>query len=193
VTSELVIILEKEAASEIERVLAESRAQAERILTQATQEAQAFLAAQRQRVETERKAASVRAESAAQVKAAALILQAKDQAIRDVFTAAEAELARVQQDKTRYAAVLRGLIREAAGGLSGRITVEANPRDLELVKQAVRELKFDAEVKPADEVSGGVRLISDNGRLVVENTLASRVDRVRALLAPETAALLWGS
>ncbi len=192
-TSELVIILEKEAASEIERVLAESRAQAERILTQATQEAQAFLAAQRQRVETERKAAQVRAESAAQVKAAALILQAKDQAIRDVFTAAEAELARVQQDKTRYAAVLRGLIREAAGGLSGRITVEANPRDLELVKQAVRELKLDAEVKPADEVSGGVRLISDNGRLVVENTLASRVDRVRALLAPDIANLLWGS
>jgi len=191
--SELVIILEKEAASEIERVLAESRAQAERILTQATQEAQAFLAAQRQRVETERKAAQVRAESAAQVKAAALILQAKDQAIRDVFTAAEAELARVQQDKTRYAAVLRGLIREAAGGLSGRITVEANPRDLELVKQAVRELKLDAEVKPADEVSGGVRLISDNGRLVVENTLASRVDRVRALLAPDIANLLWGS
>lgn len=191
-TSELVAILEKEAAAEIERVLAEARAKAEQIGAQAQEEAQSFLAAQRSRMDAERKAAQVRAQSAAQVKAAALVLQAKDQAIADVFAGAEAELARVAQDKARYGAVLRGLIREAAGGLPGRITVEANPRDLDLARQAVRELKLDAEVKAADDVTGGVRLISDDGRFIVENTLASRVERVRALLAPEIAALLWG-
>ncbi len=192
-TSELVAILEKEAAAEIERVLAEARAKAEQIGAQAQEEAQAFLATQRSRMDAERKAAQVRAQSAAQVKAAALVLQAKDQAIADVFAGAEAELARVAQDKARYGAVLRGLIREAAGGLPGRITVEANPRDLDLARQAVRELKLDAEVKAVDDVTGGVRLISDDGRFIVENTLASRVERVRALLAPEIATLLWGS
>lgn len=192
-TSELVAILEKEAAAEIERVLAEARAKAEQIGAQAQDEARSFLAAQRQRMDAERKAAQVRAQSAAQVKASALVLQAKDQAIADVFTGAEADLARVPQDKARYGAVLRGLIREAAGGLPGRITVAANPRDLDLARQAVRELKLDAEVKAADDVTGGVRLISGDGRFVVENTLASRVERVKALLAPEIAALLWGN
>lgn len=192
-TSELVAILEKEAAAEIERVLAEARAKAEQIGVRAQEEAQSFLAVQRQRMDAERKAAQVRAQSAAQVKASALVLQAKDQAIADVFTGAEAELARVPQDKARYGAVLRGLIREAAGGLPGRITVEANPRDLDLARQAVRELKLDAEVKAADDVTGGVRLVSGDGRFIVENTLASRVERVKALLAPEIAALLWGS
>lgn len=191
-TSELVAILEKEAAAEIERVLAEARAKAEQIGAQAHEEAQSFLDAQRQRMDAERRTAQVRAQSAAQVKAAALILQAKDQAVAEIFTSAEAELARVVQDKARYGAVLRGLIREAAGGLSGRISVEANPRDLDLVRQAVRELKLDAEVKAADDVTGGIRLISDDGRFIVENTLTSRVERVRALLAPEIAALLWG-
>ena len=191
-TSELVAILEKEAAAEIERVLAEARAKAEQIGVQAQEEARSFLAAQRQRMDAERKAAQARAQSAAQVKASALVLQAKDQALADVFTGAEAELARVAQDKARYGAVLRGLIREAAGRLAGRITVEANPRDLDLARQAVRELKLDAEVKAAEDISGGVRLISDDGRFVVENTLASRVERVRALIAPEVANLLWG-
>lgn len=190
--SELVAILEKEAAAEIERVLADARTQAERVVAQASEEAQAYLAAQRQRLDAERKAAQVKAQSAAQVKASALILQAKDQAIAEVFAAAEAELSRVQQDRSRYAAVLRGLIREAASGLTGRITVDVNPKDLDLARQAVKELKLDAEVRPANDVSGGARLISDDGRFIVENTLASRVERVKPLLVTEIAALLWG-
>ncbi len=192
-SSELVTILEKEANAEIERILGEARRQAELVVTQANQEAQAYLAEQRQRIEAERKAAQVKADSAAQVRAAALVLRAKDQAIAEVFSAADAELSRLQQDKTRYAAILRGLIREAADELSGRVTVEASPKDLDLVKQAVKDLKLDAEVKVGDDVSGGVRLISDDGRFVVENTLASRVERVRSQIAPEIAARLWGS
>ncbi len=192
-SSELVTILEKEAHAEIERILTEARGQAERLIAQANQETQVYLTEQRQRIDAERKAALVKADSAAQVRASALVLQAKDQAIAEVFAAAGAELSRLRQDKTRYGEILRGLIREASGALSGRVTVQANPRDLDLVKQAVKDLRLDAEVKPADDTSGGIQLISDDGRFVVENTLASRVERVRSLIAPEIAVQLWGS
>ncbi|OLD59955.1 MAG: hypothetical protein AUI83_02635 [Armatimonadetes bacterium 13_1_40CM_3_65_7] len=191
-SSELIAILEKEAAGEIDRILGEARTQAEQTLAQARQEAREYLTVQRQQLEAARKAAQVRALSAAQVRASALVLQARDEAIHEVFRIAADELARLQQDKVRFGPVLRGLIKEASGALSGRMTVEANPKDLDLVKQAVRDLKLDAEVKVAGDISGGVRLISDDGRFVVENTLASRVERVKTLLAPEIAALLWG-
>ena len=190
--SELIAILEKESAVEIERIVAGARAQAEQLMAQARDEAQAHLELQRQRLDAERKAAQVRALGAAQVRASALVLQAKDEALHEVFSAAADELARLQQDRARYGPILRGLIREASGALSGRITVEANPKDLELVNQSVRDLKLDAEVKAAEDVSGGVRLISDDSRFIVENTLASRLERVKTLLAPEIAALLWG-
>ncbi len=192
-SSELVTILEKEANAEIERILTEARGHAERLIAQANQETQAYLAEQRQRIDAERKAALVKADSAAQVRASALVLKAKDQAIAEVFATAGADLSRLQQDKTRYGAILRGLIQEASGALSGRVTVQVNPTDLDLVKQAVKDLKLDAEVKTGDDISGGVRLISSDGRFVVENTLASRVERVRSLIVPEIAAQLWGS
>jgi len=191
-SSELITILEKEAVGEIDRILGEARVQAERMVAEATRQAQEYLAAQRQQLEAEGQAAKVRALSAAQVRASALVLQAKDEALHEVLSVAEEELARVQQDKVRYGPILRGLIREASGALSGRMTVEANPKDLDLAKQAVRDLKLDAEVKAADDVSGGVRLIADDNRFIVENTLASRVERVKTLLAPEIATLLWG-
>jgi len=192
-SSELVTILEKEANAEIERILTEARGQAERLIAQANQETQVYLAEQRHRIDAERKAALVKADSAAQVRASALVLKAKDQAISEVFARAGADLSRLQQEKTRYGTILRGLIREASGALSGRVTVQANPTDLDLVKQAVKDLKLDAEVKTGDDISGGVRLISSDGRFVVENTLASRVERVRSLIVPEIAAQLWGS
>ncbi len=192
-SSELVSILEKEANAEIEHILTEARGEAERLIAQTNQETQAYLTEQRQRIDAERKAALVKADSAAQVRASALVLQAKDQAIAEVFAAAGAELSRLQQDKTRYGTILRGLIREASGALSGRVTVHASPKDLDLVKQAVKDLKLDAEVKPADDVSGGVRLASSDGRFVVENTLVSRIERARSIVAPDIAAQLWGS
>jgi vacuolar-type H+-ATPase subunit E/Vma4 len=126
------------------------------------------------------------------VRAAALVLQAKDRAISEAFSRAEAELVRLQQDKTRYAGVLRALIREAAAGLSGQIVVEVHPDDRDLARQAVRELGLDAEVATADDVRGGARVATADRRFVVENTLASRVERVKPVLTSEVAALLWG-
>lgn len=191
-SSELIAILEKEASAEIERILAEARAQADQLAAEARTESQAVLEAQRQRLEAERKAARQKAESTAQVRAAALVLQAKDRVLAEVFARAETELSRVQQKRGEYAALLGGLLRDAAIGLSGRVTVEVNQKDLEIARQALRDLKLDAEVTPTDEISGGVRLSIDGGRFMVENTLVSRLARAKPLVVTEVAALLWG-
>lgn len=191
--SELVAILEKESAAEIERILSDARAQAAGIIEEARKAAAAELDSGRARVEADRRAALARAQSTAQVRAAAQVLQAKDQAIAEVFARAEEQLRKMQQDKARYAAALRAMIREAASGLNGRIVVEVHPDDREPAKQAVRDLGLEAEVATAEEVIGGVRVATADRRFVVENTLLSRLERVRPVVASEVAALLWGS
>lgn len=190
-SSELVVLLEKESAAEIARVLADAKARAEQLEAEARAAAQAYVEGQRQRLDVERKAAMAKAQSGAQVQAAAQVLRAKDEAIAEVFLRAEQALLRVQQDRARYAAVLRGLIKEAAEELSGRIVIEVHPEDRETAAQAVRALGLDAEVRPADDARGGARVATPDGRFVVENTLASRIERARPLLASEVAQLLW--
>ncbi|HXF82532.1 MAG TPA: V-type ATP synthase subunit E family protein, partial [bacterium] len=124
--------------------------------------------------------------------AAAQVLQAKDQVIAEVFRRAEAQLAQLRGDRARYAGLLRALLREAAAGLSGRLIVEAHPDDRDLVRQAAKELGLDAEVVAAEDVQGGVRVATADRRFIVENTLRSRLERARPVLATEVAALLWG-
>lgn len=191
-SSELIAILEKEASAEMERIRAEAQAQADQVISEARAEAQAQLEAQRTRLEAERKAARQKAESTAQVRAAALVLQAKDQVLTGVFARAETDLANVQQERGTYPRILHGMLREAAAGLGGRMTVEVTQKDLEIARQAVRDLKLDADVTPTDGISGGVRLSIDHGRFTIENTLASRLERAKPLLATDVAALLWG-
>jgi V/A-type H+-transporting ATPase subunit E len=191
--SELIAILEREAAAEIERVLSDARAEAERVLQEARQQAEAELAAARARLQAERATAEMRARSAAALRASALILQAKDQALAEVFGRARAELDRLTQDRARYGALLAGLVREAAAAMGGRVVVQVHPRDVDQARRAIRDLGLDAEVQPAQDVTGGVRVVAADGRFVVENTLASRLERARAALAPEIAAVLWGA
>ena len=191
-SSDLIDILESESAAEIAHVLAEGKRRAEQIEAEGRASAEAYLESQRRRLETERQAALAKAQSGARIQAAALVLQTKDQALADVFARAEQELQRVQQDRARYAAILRGLIREAAGGLSGRIIIEVHAEDRDVAMQAARDLGVDAEIQTADDVRGGVRVSTPDRRLTVENTLASRIERVRPLLASEVAQLLWG-
>jgi len=191
-SSELVAMLEKESAAEIAGVLADAKARAEQVEAEAKAAAQAYVESQRQRLEAERKAAMAKAQSGAQVQAAALVLRAKDEAVAGVFRQAGQALLRLQQDRARYAAVLRGLIKEAAAGLSGRIVIEVHPEDRETASQAVRELGLEADVRTADHVRGGARVATPDRRFVVENTLASRIERARPLLASEVAQLLWG-
>jgi len=190
-TSELIAILEKEASTECERILEEARGQAEEIVTRARREAQSYLDAQRRQAEAERAAERTKAESAAQLQAASRVLQAKDQAMRAIFADAEAVLKQVSQNKVQYAKVLRGLIQEGAAGLSGHLVVEVHPDDLQAARQAGKEIGLDAEFKLSPTILGGARLSTPDGRFVVENTLTSRLERVKPVVASEVASLLW--
>ncbi len=215
--SELIHLLESEARTETDAVLAGARGRADAVLAAARREAEETLAASRQRLDGERAAARARATSTASLRAAALVLAAKDEAIRKVFTQAEAELQKAARDPGRRRTMIRNLLREAAqsaqaiarqgpvdevspgarpaglGGLAvGRVTVEVAPGDAQAAREACRELGLDAEVRETDQVVDGVRLSSADGRSIVENTLPSRLARARREMVSRVAEILWG-
>lgn len=191
--SELIHLLEEEARVEKDKVLAEARAKADAILTAAHPEAEEIVAEGRRRTEDERAQSRARATSTASLRAAALVLAAKDAAIRKVFEQAETELRSASQDPHRRRAMIHALLREATRGLpGGRVTIEASPGDVQMVQEACRELGVDGEARENVEVTDGVRLASPDGRVVVENTMPSRLVRARREMVSRVAEILWG-
>jgi V/A-type H+-transporting ATPase subunit E len=190
-SSELITLLEREAAAEREQVLAKAREEAAAVQSDAQRQADEMLAAHRERLETEARAALVKAQSTAQLQAASLVLRAKEQAIAAVFEAAQAQLTALVSNGQRYPAALRLFIEEAIRDFNGPAIVSVNPADQSIVQALVKERGWDVTVKPDPAVTGGARIASRDGRLVVTNTLASRLGRARPLLAAEVARLLW--
>jgi V/A-type H+-transporting ATPase subunit E len=190
--SELIDLLEREAEAERQRLLAEARERAERLVQEAQADAQALLEAQRRRLAAAVEAARVRARGVAQLRATSRVLEAKDQQLEEVFRRAAAQLERVVQDPDRYGRILRGLLREAAEGFNGPVVVECAERDAAAVEAAARELGLHAvQVRTDPSLREGVRVRSEDGRFVVENTLSSRLQRARQLLLAEVADVLW--
>jgi V/A-type H+/Na+-transporting ATPase subunit E len=194
VGSELLNLLEQEARVEQDKILAEARAKADDILAAARREAEDVVTATQRRLETEADQARTRAASTASLRASALVLAAKDEALRKVFEQAEAELRAAAADAARRRMMLRVFLREAAQGLPpGRSIAEVAPGDVSVVQDLCRELRLDLDVRASNDVRDGVRLVSEDGRAVVENTLASRLARVRREMVSRVAEILWGA
>jgi V/A-type H+/Na+-transporting ATPase subunit E len=192
-SSELIQLLEQEARVEKDKVLSEARARAEEILAAARREAEEIVASARQKSEAERAQSRTRAASAVSLRAAALLLEAKDHAIREVFERAESELARVSADPARRQAMLRNLLAEAMQGLETKgATVEVPVGDGPAARAACRDLGPTVEVRETSDVSGGVRVTTRDRRVAVENTIGSRLRRTRAALVSRVAEILWG-
>jgi V/A-type H+-transporting ATPase subunit E len=189
--SELIALLEREAQAEREKILADARARAEAIVAEARQQAAELLDGHRQRLEVAYRAALTRAQSTAQLRATALVLRAKEEEIGKVFAEAEAELARLARDPAAYPAALETFITEAVGSLGDAAVVTVHPADEPLAQAVVRRHGWPVQVATDPAVTGGVRVASADGRFVVTNTLASRLERARPMLAGEIARLLW--
>jgi len=191
--SELARLLEGEARVEKDKVLAEARARAEEILAAARKDAEELAAATRRRLEDERAQARTRATSAASLKAAAQLLEAKDKAIQEVFDRAAAELSRMSADPARRRTLLRTLLAEAAQGLEAQGgTLDVPPGDAGIAQEIAKEMGLSVEIRENPEAVGGVRLTARDRRVMVENTLASRLSRARAALVSRVAETLWG-
>ncbi|MDR7483203.1 MAG: V-type ATP synthase subunit E family protein [Armatimonadota bacterium] len=189
--SELIALLEREAQAEREQILAEARTQAEAIVAAARQQAAELVARHRERLEAEYRAAMTKAQSTAQLRATSLVLRAKEEEIGKVFAEAEAELARLGQDAQAYPAALQTFIEEAVASLGSAAVITVHPADAPVAQAVVRRHGWQVRVTTDPAVRGGARVASADGRFVVTNTLASRLERARPMLAGEIARLLW--
>lgn len=193
----------------LEAILATIRAsgeeQIEEIEQQAREQASAVLAGARREAEKARHDARSRAVMPAYRERARIIHRARLARLRTMGDAREAAinaalekvrrcLAQLRADPG-YPAILLRLTKEALSELQGsleditRARLEVDPRDEEVMARIVRELDLSASVTYRLDCWGGLIARSEDGRIVVINTLESRLERAMPFLRRYLAAL----
>ncbi|GAO14528.1 uncharacterized protein UV8b_04331 [Ustilaginoidea virens] len=135
------------------------------------------------------------------------VLSARQELLDGIFQEAEKKLVEGAKDQARYRKILKGLILEGFYALNEpTLKVQARKQDRDAVDKAIQEaaeeykkaMGTDIEAKideanPLPEAStGGVIIVSGNGKIDINNTFETRLELLKDSAAPAVREALFG-
>jgi V/A-type H+-transporting ATPase subunit E len=123
-----------------------------------------------------------------------------ENAVNKAFEEAKKKL-QASSGTDSYKNLLKQMVEESisAVGGSNAVIIESNKNDAEIVRKAVSELRDTGKVQQQAEVSdqhidvlGGIRIKSAGGTMTYDNTLDSRIERLKPLIRKNIAQMLRG-
>jgi len=193
----------------ISKVLSQKEAELISKLDSAYQESLNNLEASRGKLEAERtriiESAKKQAENLKRQIIGSARLAARNQelltienAVNNAFEEARKKL-EASGGKDSYRALMSSIIEESISSVgSGEVVIECNKNDVELVRKMVADLRNNnpkAQAKLSDQhidVLGGIRVKSADGTMTFDNTLDSRIERLKPLIRKNIAQMLRG-
>ena len=122
-----------------------------------------------------------------------------ENAVNKAFEEAKKKL-QASSGTDSYKNLLKQMVEESisAVGGSNAVIIESNKNDAEIVRKAVSELRDTGKVQQAEvsdqhiDVLGGIRIKSSGGTTTYDNTLDSRIERLKPLIRKNIAQMLRG-
>jgi len=170
---DLLTALEADAATETERLRAETDAEASRIVESAQREARELEQQAARADEADIAREFERRSSEARLAAAAVLRDEHEACVATLQAALRRRLGALRETDG-YPAVLRALIEESLAAISSASLLRVDPRDAQLARDIVRELDVRLELKPDLDTLGGVEVMASDRR-TVRNTLEERL------------------
>lgn len=177
---DLLTALEADADAETERLRAESDAEASRIVESAQLEARELERAAFRAIEADVARALERRRAEARLAAAARLREAYEECVATLQGALRDRLGALRETET-YPAVFRALVEESLAALPSASTLRVDRRDAQLARRLLAELDVRLELEPELDTIGGVEVVADDGRTVL-NTLEERLRNAEAPL-----------
>jgi vacuolar-type H+-ATPase subunit E/Vma4 len=116
----------------------------------------------------------------------------KDDLFQQVFARAAQEISSVRNHPA-YRESFKGMVREAMEELAREeVRIHIDPRDETLCREILKEMQRNCDVVTDLTTLGGLNATTADGRLMVLNTLESRLQRAKELMKSEIMSTLYG-
>ncbi len=175
---ELLRKIEAEGERQVQEILARATSQAKELLAQAELE----IAAQRARalkeleaqLEQERRAVLSRARTQARAE----FLRAKSHTAEELFQKLANEMAHLRANTAEYQRFLQRCLREAEQAIPGPLVIHTAPEDQKIIQELLKNTKH--RMGEPMQTIGGLVATNEQGDLVVDNRLETRLTNLRA-------------
>jgi len=189
------LILEKireDSEKEVERIIGEAKKKSEEIIKKSEKDGkkryEELIIQGKKNAELEKQ----RIIANARLQAKKLILETKESIIEKTFSLAEKKLRDIVSSD-EYESILRKLIEEAISSIPDKqLQILCDERDRELLRKIIKE--FPGVELSEENIStiGGIIVKSKDGRIQVDNTFETRIERMRNDLRVKVARILFG-
>jgi V/A-type H+-transporting ATPase subunit E len=126
-----------------------------------------------------------------------------ENAVNKAFEEAKKKLQASSGKDSSYKDLLKQMVEEsisAVGGSNNTVIIESNKNDAEIVRKTVSELRDTGKMQQQKaevsdqhiDVLGGIRIKSSDGTMTYDNTLDSRIERLKPLIRKNIAQMLRG-
>jgi vacuolar-type H+-ATPase subunit E/Vma4 len=120
------------------------------------------------------------------------LARVKDDLFQQVFTRAAQQMA-LARNNPAYRMSFRSIVREAMEELAGEeVRLHIDLRDEPLCRKILEEMQRNCEVVPDLTTLGGLNATTADERLLVFNTIESRLQRAKELMKSEIMSALYG-
>lgn len=186
-------------------IMAEARNEAEQLQAEAKEKADAIRKRAQQEAESERNAILARAKEEAdrlrsqtsatsQLKTRSMLLEQREMLLNEVFEEARKRLNSVK-DRPNYAEIAMSLAREALAQLSAtEAEVQADESTMKVLKLDELSREFDGKFTFGEKLEEGTGVVvkAAGGKLYYDNTLNTRLNRLRGSLRAPVYKVLMG-
>lgn len=186
-------------------IMAEARNEAEQLQAEAKEKADAIRKRAQQEAESERNAILARAKEEAdrlrsqtsatsQLKTRSMLLEQREMLLNEVFEEARKRLTSVK-DRPNYAEIAMSLAREALAQLSAtEAEVQADESTMKVLKLDELSREFDGKFTFGEKLEEGTGVVvkAAGGKLYYDNTLNTRLNRLRGSLRAPVYKVLMG-
>lgn len=189
--------MQAQADSEIAQITRAAEIEIEQLIAEAETQAKAIRARHLARVTPMLASKTANIQNQAKLGALRALADAREQLLNDAFAQAEVRLAQIRASP-QYASIFRALTHESIDALGNASTtsqdrnliVRVDPQDTELARQVFAEAGVQCRIETQSMALGGLELTTHDGRVVVTNTLAVRLERARKLVRGPVAKIL---
>jgi V/A-type H+-transporting ATPase subunit E len=195
--SKIIKKIESDSKAEAEEILKEAEETASEILSEAEEKAKTIENEILQRGKREAEQEKQRIIANAKLRARKILLDTKEELIDSVFSKVREELSDLDKSK-EYPEILSNLIVEAATSIGGNeIILYCRKEDSKILTQEfLKKLskKLNCKLTLASEsinATGGVIARSVDGKIEVDNTLETRMERLKEDLRSTAARILF--
>ncbi len=189
------LILEKireDSEKEVERIIGEAKKKSEEIIKKSEKDGkkryEELIIQGKKNAELEKQ----RIIANARLQAKKLILETKESIIEKTFSLAEKKLRDIVSSD-EYESILRKLIEEAISSIPDKqLQILCDERDRELLRKIIKEFPRVELSEENISTIGGIIVKSKDGRIQVDNTFETRIERMKNDLRVKVARILFG-